>query len=113
MSTQNRNNQPEPDEESRIVHILPRNEGEQIHFTIRKYKGRLYFDVRLWYQPEDGGELVPTKKGISMAADLLPGLVEGLNILGQELSKPQPWDKKPERPAPKFPPKQAWAGRQS
>jgi hypothetical protein len=94
------------EEESRIVYTLPRNEGEEIHFTLRKYKGRYYIDLRLWFQQEGETEFAPTKKGISLPAERLPELKEGLNQLGLAMSKVQEWEKKvPEKPAVKFPPK--------
>lgn len=107
-----------PEEESRIVYTLPRNEGEEIHFTLRKYKNRYYIDLRLWFQQEGETEFAPTKKGISLPADRLPELKEGLNQLSLALSKAQEWEKKtPEKPAQKFPPKpqnaRTWGRRNS
>ena len=111
------NSQTDSDEESQIVYTFPRNEGEEVHFTLHKYRGRYYVDLRLWFQQEGETELKPTKKGISLAADRLPELKEGLNHLSAALTKVLEWEKKaPEKSPQKFPQKrrepQAWQKRQ-
>jgi hypothetical protein len=101
-------------EESNIVYTMPRHEGEEIHFTLRKYKGRYYVDLRLWFQEKPEDAFKPTKKGISVGAELLPQLQEGLTQLHNALIKAMDWDQKPApKPPPSVPrrrPPQGWSG---
>ena len=55
-------------QEQDFVCSFPRNEKEQIRFSIRNYKGRGYLDIRLWFQKEKG-EWSPTKKGVVFPAE--------------------------------------------
>ena len=64
--------------ESRLMHAFPRGEGEEVQMALRKYKGRYYFDLRVWYQPEGDSTFKPTKKGISLRPDQLGELRKGL-----------------------------------
>ena len=104
-------------EEVHTVYTLPRHEGEEIHFELRKYKGRHYVDLRLWFQTDPKDEFKPTKKGISLAAERLPELVEGLNLLSKAFSKAQEWENQRSAKTPqKFqrrPESQNWRGRPS
>ena len=84
MSPSNVSNQ---EQESNVVYTLPRHEGEEIHFTLSKFEGRYYVDLRLWFQPDPKQEFIPTKKGISIAAERLPELQEGFNQLSQAFAK--------------------------
>jgi hypothetical protein len=45
-----------------------------IRATINLFRGRVYLDLRQWYEPEPGAELRPSPKGISVPADYLDEL---------------------------------------
>ena len=70
-------------QEDRIVHSFQKNPEEEIRFTLREYKERHYLDLRLWYQPSNGGDYFPTKKGITFALEFLPELKKGLEKTGK------------------------------
>lgn len=42
------------------------------------WKGRDVVDIRIWYLPAGGAELVPTRKGLTIDAGKLPDLIEAL-----------------------------------
>ena len=37
--------------------------------TVSVFKGSIRVDLRAFYQPKDGSELLPTKKGLSLSVD--------------------------------------------
>ena len=63
--------------EQQFLYSFPKNEEEEIRFSIREYKDRRYLDLRLWYQAK-GGEYLPTKKGLTLSLEFLPEVVRGL-----------------------------------
>lgn len=68
-----------------FVYQFLRNETESVCISIREYKQRRYIDLRVFYQPEDGTDLRPTKKGITIGLQLLPELKKGIIALEQQL----------------------------
>lgn len=53
-------------------------DGAEIRVTLQRFKGRSVVDVRVWYQPTDGGEFIPTRKGITLDIEKLPALAMAL-----------------------------------
>ena len=54
---------------------------------LRRYKGKDYFDIRLYYREE--GQWLPTKKGLTLAIGLLPGLKDAIKKLDKALTMQQ------------------------
>ncbi len=71
--------------ENLLVHSFQKNESEEIRFSLREYKNRHYLDLRLFFQPEDKREMVPSKKGITVAVEFLPELKRGLLKFEEEI----------------------------
>lgn len=65
-------------EENQVVYRIQRNSDDEIQISLREYKGRAYVDFRVWFQPDNGGELKPTKKGLTISLDHLGELQKGL-----------------------------------
>jgi hypothetical protein len=65
---------------SQIVYTFPKNATEEIRASVSTYKGKQYLDLRVFYQGDDG-EYHPSKKGISIAPDLLAELEEAIRKL--------------------------------
>ena len=65
-------------EQDRIIYSFPKNEEEEVRFTLRSYKDRQYLDLRLWFQPSSGGDLRPTKKGLTLGLEYLVELKKGI-----------------------------------
>lgn len=54
-------------QERQLIHKFPRAEGEEIQFAIRKYRDKLFIDIRLWFKGESQAHFLPTKKGVTLA----------------------------------------------
>ena len=54
--------------ESRLIYTFPRGLGEEIQIALRKYHGKHYIDIRVWFQEKKSKEFRPTRKGISFPA---------------------------------------------
>jgi hypothetical protein len=61
-----------------VLSEFARTDFDVVRITKRAYKGRDYVDVRIFYKPEGEAELRPTKKGVTVPGELLPGLIEAL-----------------------------------
>ncbi len=72
--------------EDQILYQFSRNQDETVYFTLRDYKDRKYLDLRVFYQPKDGDEMRPTKKGITLPLDLLPELKRGVFACEKKLA---------------------------
>ena len=67
--------------ETHLIHSFPKSEAEKIQIAIRKYKGKHYIDLRVWFQTEENATFFPSKRGISLSLDLLPELRKGMERL--------------------------------
>ena len=74
-------------QESHLIYAFPRIPGEEVQIAIRKYKDKLYIDVRVWYQAKNEADLRPTKKGVTIAMDRLPELRKGIDRLSKVVEK--------------------------
>jgi len=63
-----------------LVYRFSRNENEDISFSVREFKERLYCDIRIFFKASDN-EWHPTKKGITFRIDLLPEVQKGISKL--------------------------------
>ena len=55
---------------SEVVHQFTKNATEEVRASLTEYKGHKLIDLRIYYDPEDGGDRRPTKKGITIDAIL-------------------------------------------
>lgn len=74
-------------ERDRVVHTIRKGSKEEIRLTVRPYKERRYLDIRIWFQPPEGGEYRPTKKGITLGLEFIPELKRGLDRTARENSE--------------------------
>jgi hypothetical protein len=56
-----------------VVHTFGKNATEKVLASLSHFHGEVYLDLRVFYAAGDG-ELYPTKKGITIAVDLLEEL---------------------------------------
>ncbi len=73
--------------ESHLIYTFPRSKDEKVHFTLRKYRGKFYMDIRVWYKTGDSEEFYPTKKGISVPVELISQLRKGIEQVSKSLEK--------------------------
>ena len=70
-------------EKDRVIYTIHKGPKEEVRLTLRQYKERSYLDIRLWFQPPDGGEYHPTKKGITLGVEFVPELKRSLDRVGR------------------------------
>lgn len=71
--------------ENETVYQFARHEDESVCFSLREFKNRLYLDLRIFFQPKDSAELLPTKKGLTIVTDLIPELKKGIQMCEKAL----------------------------
>jgi len=57
---------------------LEKNARETIRISKNLYKEKEYVDLRVFYKDKTSGEMLPSKKGISIALDKFKTLLTGL-----------------------------------
>ena len=55
--------------ESKILATIERNDTEQLQISISEYKGKSYFNLRIFYTTDEGATWLPTKKGVTFTPD--------------------------------------------
>ena len=61
------------DNSRETVHEFAKNSTEVVRASVTQYRGKDYADLRVFFEAEDG-EHRPTKKGITVAIDLVDEL---------------------------------------
>lgn len=79
-----------------VVAKFEKNATEQVHVSLREYRGHQLIDLRVYYQAEDG-EWRPTKKGISLSVELFPELKQAITDLEKLLQERDLIETVPER----------------
>ncbi len=67
------------------VAAFAKNKYQDVKIRISEYQGNDVIDVRIWTQPPQGEEKVPTGKGININVKLFPKLKEAVEKLEKEL----------------------------
>jgi hypothetical protein len=57
---------------------LEKNNREVIRISKNNYKEKDYVDLRVYYKDKTSGDMLPSKKGISVALDKFKTLMKGL-----------------------------------
>ena len=70
--------------ENKIITKFNKNKKEIVQVTLNNYKGHDLVDIRV-YVENDSGELIATKRGISISTRLIPELKKALEKAEQEL----------------------------
>ena len=58
-----------------IIGEIQKTGTDKIIVTIKEFKGKTYIDVRNFFE-NDQGDMVPTKKGVSLTPDNLDELIK-------------------------------------
>jgi len=66
-----------------VVLELERREGEKLILSKRTFKGQAYIDLRIFYK-NDGGEWLPTKKGVSLRPEQVSDVAKAFQGLADE-----------------------------
>jgi hypothetical protein len=69
------------------VAVFEKNKYQDVKFRISEYQGNDVIDIRIWTQPPQGGEKVPTGKGVNINVKLFPKLKEAVLKLEKDLTE--------------------------
>ncbi len=67
------------------IAVFEKNKYQDVKIRVSEYQGNDVIDIRIWTQPPQGDEKVPTGKGININVKLFPALKEAVEKLGKEL----------------------------
>lgn len=60
--------------EDQIISAFQKNETEEVRLTLREYKGKSYLDLRVFFKSQGMEAFKPTRKGLTLPAELAPEL---------------------------------------
>lgn len=64
--------------EAKILATIERTETEQLQISVSEYRGKSYFNLRIFYTTDEGATWLPTKKGVTFAPDQLDVLSDAI-----------------------------------
>lgn len=67
------------------IAVFEKNKYQDVKIRVSEYQGNDVIDIRIWTQPPQGDEKVPTGKGININVKLFPKLKESIAQLEKEL----------------------------
>ena len=73
------------DVKQEFLFSFPKNDKEAIRFSIREFKGQVYFEARLFFK-SDKGEWLPTKKGLTLSIGYYGEFRKGVQKIGEQVS---------------------------
>lgn len=68
-----------------IIGEIQKTGTDKIIVTVKEFKGKTYVDVRNFFE-NDAGEMIPTKKGVSLTPENLDELIQILNEAKKKLA---------------------------
>ncbi len=64
--------------EAKILATIDRTDTEQLQISVSEYRGKSYFNLRIFYTTDEGATWLPTKKGVTFAPEQLDTLEEAI-----------------------------------
>ena len=64
--------------EAKLLATIQRTDTEQLQISVSEYRGKSYFNLRIFYTTDDGATWLPTKKGVTFAPDQLDILTDAI-----------------------------------
>ena len=64
--------------EAKTLATIQRSDTEQLQISVSEFKGKSYFNLRIFYTTDEGATWIPTKKGVTFAPDQLDILDEAI-----------------------------------
>ena len=64
--------------ETKILATIDRTDTEQLQISVSEYRGKSYFNLRIFYTTDEGATWLPTKKGVTFAPEQLDVLEEAI-----------------------------------
>lgn len=70
--------------EAKILATIDRSATEQLQISVSEYRGKSYFNLRIYYTTDDGATWLPTKKGVTFAPEQLDILADAIEEAKKE-----------------------------
>lgn len=70
-----------------LIAELPRNRRETVRLTVQEFRGTLLVNLRVWYRPDDGGDMRPGRDGIAIRAEHAEWLKDAADRAAREVQK--------------------------
>ena len=67
------------------VAVFAKNKYQDVKVRLSEYQGNDVIDIRIWTQPPQGDEKVPTGKGVNINVKLFPELKKAMEKLESDL----------------------------
>jgi len=64
-----------------VISQFTKNAVEEVRVSLTEYRGHKLIDLRVYYEPRDGGDRLPSKKGLTISVELFPELKKALDEL--------------------------------
>jgi len=77
-------------DDGKVLGEFKRNAEETLRVSVREFKGRVFVDFRLFYA-NDKGELLPSKKGVTITPDLWDAFRAAVEAAEGELQERNLW----------------------
>lgn len=75
------------EQEHHLIYAFPRGFGEEVQIAVRKFRGKHYVDLRIWFQAKNEKTFRPTKKGIFFGVNHVEELRKGVERLSKAAVK--------------------------
>ena len=70
--------------EAKTLATIQRSDTEQLQISVSEFKGRSYFNLRIFYTTDEGATWIPTKKGVTFSPEQLDLLEEAVQEARKE-----------------------------
>ena len=64
--------------EAKILATIDRTDTEQLQISVSEYRGKSYFNLRIYYTTDEGATWLPTKKGVTFSPEQLDVLTDAI-----------------------------------
>ena len=70
--------------DAKIIATIERTPTEQLQISVSEYRGKSYFNLRIYYTTDDGLTWLPTKKGVTFSPEQLDILTDAIEEAKKE-----------------------------
>lgn len=70
-----------------VVYKMPLKHDEEILFMLKEFKGNWYFDMRIFFQSQKDGTMLPSKKGLTLGVGLFEEFRKGVDRLSEVVTE--------------------------
>lgn len=70
-----------------VITKFKKNATEEVRATLDEYRGKQVIDLRVWVEPDEGKERIPTKKGLTLSVSCFPELKKAIEEVEKRLKE--------------------------